>query len=193
MSFTPPFTFTPSPARVISLFITPNRAAEFLLKPVVYNPMAYTQFKDLPRRYKRAGLERYYDLPSDPDTGPFETSSPTNQSKLMKTKYQVCVVDTHHDPKWVIDQWRIQFLFSERLLTTIKTRSSKPNWYEDADVALEYMAQLCICFKSIHSFHTSFGVLPVIGDRLFDEDTGLKIIDRCIDGELRTVTFVLSQ
>lgn len=111
----------------------------------------------------------------------------------MKTKYQACVVDTHHDPKWVIDQWHIKFLFSERLLTTIKHRSNKPNWYEDSDVALEYMVQLCLCFKSIHSFYTSFGGLPVIGDRLFDEDTGLKIIDRCIDGELRTVTFVLSQ
>lgn len=110
----------------------------------------------------------------------------------MPTEYNVSVVDTHRDARWVVEKWHIQFLFSERMLVSIKHRSKAPNWYEDVDVAMDYMAQLEICFNSISAFHKSFGSLPVIGDRLFNEDTGLLIHDRSIDGGLRTVTFVLS-
>lgn len=110
----------------------------------------------------------------------------------MGDKYRNSVVDTHRDNHWVIAKWHVQFLFSERLLVSIKHRSNSPNWYEDTDVAIDYMAQLEICFNSINAFHESFGSLPVIGDRLFNEDTGLVIKDRSIDGGLRTITFVLS-
>lgn len=196
MPFTPPFTFTRSSTRAISLFIAPNpvdQGDESQLKPVGDDPLSLSQFKRLLHRYKRAFWERHYWPQPDLNAAFPNTLFPLNPSTLMPTEYQSSVVDTHRSNRWVIEKWHINFLFSERMLVTIKHRSKVPNWYEDMDVATEYMSQLEVCFNSINAFHKSFGSLPVIGDRLFNEDTGLLIKDRSIDGGLRTVTFVLSE
>ncbi|QJD79580.1 hypothetical protein [Spirosoma rhododendri] len=195
MPFKPPLTFTRASAQVSSLFIVSNpvdQRDELQPKPVD-DPLSPSQFKRPLQRYKRAVWERHYWLQPALNTAFFNTPFSLNQSNQMRTDYQSSVVDTHRDTRWIIDKWHIQFLFSERMLVSIKHRSKALNWYEDADVAIEYMAQLEICFNSIRAFHKSFGSLPIIGDRLFNEDTGLIIKDRCIDGGLRTVTFVLSE
>ncbi len=184
MAFISPFTFTRSSAQTISLFIIPDYALEMFSRPVAYQPLAYPQFKQLLHRYRQAGFERHY--------WSRRLSPLTSLLSPMGNQYRNSVVDTHRDDHWVIAKWHIQFSFSERLLVTIKHSSNSPNWYEDVDVAVEYMAQLEICFNSINAFHESFGSLPSIGDRLFNEDTGLMIKDRSIDGGLRTITFILS-
>jgi hypothetical protein len=101
------------------------------------------------------------------------------------------VVDVFVNDEWCIDDWKIQFLLSERHLYEIRKISSVSNWYEDQVIAATCMSKLTICFESIYKFHKTFRMLPVIGDRLFDEDTGMKIQDRSIDGSLMTITFVL--
>jgi hypothetical protein len=185
MALVPSFTFTRSSEQLISLFILPVNTIKVLPQSVPEERLAYPSFSELFYRYKKSVFERHY------WAGYY--SSLTNQSNHMINKYRTSVVDTHRNDRWVIAKWHIQFLFSERLLVAIKHRSNLPNWYEDIDVAIEYMAQLAICFNSINAFYETFGSLPMIGDRLFNEDTGLIIKDRCIDGGLRTITFVLSE
>ncbi|RZK39064.1 MAG: hypothetical protein EOO61_07495 [Hymenobacter sp.] len=101
------------------------------------------------------------------------------------------IVESIHYDEWVVCNFKIVFLFSERILTLIKKASLATNWYEDPVVASTYIEQVNTCFISIRQFYNAFGVLPQIGDRLYDEDTGLAIVGRSIDGDLMTVTFVL--
>ncbi|MCK8494560.1 MULTISPECIES: hypothetical protein [Spirosoma] len=102
------------------------------------------------------------------------------------------IVDTFEHDEWVIQEWKVRFLLSEKQLHFIKKHSTVFNWYEDQLIADTWEEKLKICFNSIHKFYRTFGVLPQVGDRLFDEDTGLLILDRSIDGGLMTVTFTLS-
>ncbi len=101
------------------------------------------------------------------------------------------VVDIFKHENWCIDDWQIQFLLSERHLHEIRKLSPVSNWYEDQAIATDCMNKLTVCFNSVYKFHKTFGCLPIIGDRLFDEDTGMKIQDRSIDGAQMTVTFIL--
>lgn len=102
------------------------------------------------------------------------------------------VVDTIEHQDWSIKGWKIKFVFSERQLHEVKKLSRVSNWYEDPVVAETWTVRLGICFSSIQNFYDTFGVLPQVGDRLFDEDLGMIIQDRSIDGYLRTITFTLS-
>ena len=102
------------------------------------------------------------------------------------------VVDTIDYKDWFVKEWKIKFLLSERQLSEIKKLSRVDNWYEDPVVADTYFDRLCVCFDSIQKFYESFGTLPQIGDRLFDEDTGMKVQERSIDGNMMTITFTLS-
>ncbi|QJD78436.1 hypothetical protein [Spirosoma rhododendri] len=101
------------------------------------------------------------------------------------------VVDVFGSDDWYINEWKIQFLLSERHLYEIRKIASTVNWYEDQIVAATCTSRLAICFESIYKYHKTFGTLPIIGDRLFDEDSGMKVHDRSIDGASMTITFVL--
>ncbi|GAB4022062.1 hypothetical protein [Spirosoma koreense] len=103
------------------------------------------------------------------------------------------IIDTLDHPDWKIDGWQIKFMLSERLLHTIKKRSEIDNWYEDPAVTAVWMKKLRICFTSMQIFHQYFNVLPHVGDRLFDEDSGMIVQERSIDGNVMTITFTVSQ
>ena len=102
------------------------------------------------------------------------------------------VVDSISHPDWAIKGWKIAFLFSERQLAEIKKISCISDWYADPVVIDTYIERLSICFNSIEKFHSTFGILPQVGDRLFNEETGMIVKDRAIDGGLMTITFTVS-
>ena len=102
------------------------------------------------------------------------------------------VVESLHYSKWTINDFKIVFLLSERILSEIKKLSGQPNWYEDMAAADTYIDRLNLCFTSVEKYHTAFGILPQVGDRLYNEDTGMIIKERAIDGDLMTITFTLS-
>ncbi|WP_461102459.1 hypothetical protein, partial [Spirosoma koreense] len=98
------------------------------------------------------------------------------------------VVDSIHYDHWTIKDFKIVFLLSERILAEIKKLSRVSNWYEDVIAADTYIDRLNTCFTSIHKYYNAFGVLPQVGDRLYNEETGMIIQDRSIDGGLMTIT-----
>jgi len=102
------------------------------------------------------------------------------------------IVESLHYDEWTLNGFKVVFLLSERILAEIKKVSQVINWYEDPIVASFYIDLVNICFISIRQFYNAFGILPQVGDRLYNEDTGLLVINRSIDGSLMTVTFVLS-
>ncbi|AUD00846.1 hypothetical protein [Spirosoma pollinicola] len=102
------------------------------------------------------------------------------------------VIESLHQAEWTINGFKIVFLFAEQVLSVIKSRSLVTNWDEDPIATDPYLDRLKRCFISVQQYHMAFGSLPQIGDRLYDEDTGMKIQDRSIDGNLRTITFTLS-
>lgn len=120
-------------------------------------------------------------------------ASLAESTNLRSMTYERSIIDTHRNAKWIINWWRIQFLFSEQLVATIKHQSNVPDWSKDPDVASAYMNQLATCFNSIRAFYETFGSLPLPGDNLLAENTGLKILNRRIDGGRRTVTFELGE
>ena len=108
---------------------------------------------------------------------------------IAKTK---SIVEPLVHPDWEIKGWQIKFLLSERLLNDVRKVVKANNWYEDPDVADAWTARLQICFTSIQNFYGDFGTLPHLGDRLYDEDSGLMVKERSIDGTLMTITFILT-
>ncbi|UFH54594.1 hypothetical protein [Spirosoma sp. KNUC1025] len=101
------------------------------------------------------------------------------------------ILDAFKHTEWHIKQWQVKFLLSEKLLHQVKKQSKISNWYEDQGVTEKWIERLSICFDSINKFHNSFGTLPQVGDRLYDEDTGMIVQDRSIDGNLMTITYTL--
>ena len=102
------------------------------------------------------------------------------------------IVEAIEDQDWVVEGWRVKFLLSERLLHQVKKLSRVDNWYEDPIITSTVMHRLGICFISILEYHKTFDTLPQVGDRLFDEDSGMIIQARSIDGNLKTLIFTLS-
>ena len=102
------------------------------------------------------------------------------------------VISSLHYSKWTVNGFKILFLLSERILTEIRKLSKKEEWYEDSVVGATYIERVNICFVSIEKYYNAFGILPQVGDRLYDEDTGMIVQDRSIDGGLMTITFTLS-
>ena len=101
------------------------------------------------------------------------------------------IIEPFESSDWLIKDWSIKFMLSERLLTYARKQSAMPNWYNDPLVAATWSSVISICFRSVQTYHETFAILPVVGDRLFNEDTGWRIQDRCIDGDMRTITFTL--
>ncbi|MFD2938349.1 hypothetical protein [Spirosoma flavum] len=95
-------------------------------------------------------------------------------------------------PDWKIKGWTIHFLLSEKQLHRVKKLSTLDNWYEDPIVVDTCHDRLQTCYNSIQQYYDTFGLLPVVGDRLFDEDSGLIIQDRSIDGDLKIISFTMS-
>ncbi|UFH54182.1 hypothetical protein [Spirosoma sp. KNUC1025] len=102
------------------------------------------------------------------------------------------IVDTIEQDDWVIRGWTVKFLLSDKLLHQVKLISRAEHWYEDPVVADTWIVRVRICFNSIQQYYNTFGLLPQIGDRLFNEDSGLAIQDRSIDGGLKHITFTLT-
>lgn len=102
------------------------------------------------------------------------------------------IVDTIEHQTWTLNEWRVKFLLSERQLQLIRKTADSREWYEDPAVFGTWQEKLQTCFTSIKIFYESFGLLPQIGDRLYDESSGLMIQDRSIDGNMKTITFVLT-
>ncbi|GAB3044988.1 hypothetical protein [Spirosoma pulveris] len=102
------------------------------------------------------------------------------------------IIEAIDHPDWMLEEWRVKFLLSERMLHEVKKLAGIENWYEDPVITDIWRTRLGICYTSIFSFYTTFGILPQIGDRLFDEDTGLIIQNRSIDGQFKTITFTLN-
>lgn len=101
------------------------------------------------------------------------------------------IIEPFESADWVIKEWTIKFMLSERLLTHARKQSDTPNWYNDPLIAATWSGVIAKCFRSVQAYHTAFAILPVVGDRLFNEDTGWQIQDRSIDGDLMTITFTL--
>lgn len=108
------------------------------------------------------------------------------------TKPTQSVIERIYYVEWLIQDWKIGFLLSDRLLAEISKLSRVDNWYEDPIIVDTYIDRINICFNSIQQYYTTFGILPQVGDRLYDEETGMIIQDRSIDGGLMTITFTLS-
>lgn len=108
------------------------------------------------------------------------------------TQKMKSIVDALDHPDWEIEGWQIKFLLSERLLHDVKKLARVSNWYEDPIIADTWTRRLFVCFVSIQSYYKNFKTLPQTGDRLFDEDSGLIIQERSIDGNVMTITFTLS-
>lgn len=102
------------------------------------------------------------------------------------------IVDTIEHEDWVVRGWEIKFILSDRLLHQVKLLSRVDHWYDDPVVADTYVSKMNVCFNSIQQFYNTFGMLPQIGDRLFNEESGVIVQDRSIDGNLRQITFTVS-
>lgn len=102
------------------------------------------------------------------------------------------IVDVIEHQDWYINQWKINFLLTERLLSEFKKLSHESHWYEDPILVDTCLDRLRLCINSIRQYHQTFGALPQVGDRLFDQDTGLLVQGRSIDGNLMTITFILT-
>lgn len=102
------------------------------------------------------------------------------------------IVDTIEHQAWVVQGWQVKFLLSERQLQLVRKMAGCREWYEDQFVLETWQDKMQVCFNTIQHFYESFGTLPQVGDRLYDEGTGLMIKDRSIDGNLKTITFVLT-
>lgn len=102
------------------------------------------------------------------------------------------IIDIIDHPDWVVRGWRIKFLLSDKVIHQVRVLSRVDHWYEDPVVADTWMNKMLVCFNSIQQFYNTFGLLPQVNDRLFDEDTGLIVQDRSIDGGMKTITFTLS-
>ncbi|WP_420151075.1 hypothetical protein [Spirosoma sp.] len=102
------------------------------------------------------------------------------------------IVDVIDHSDWIIRGWKIKFLLSDRLLHQVRLLSRADDWYEDPIVTDTWIAKMEICFNSIQQFYNTFGLLPHIGDRLFNEESGFVVQDRSIDGGHKQITFTLS-
>ncbi|WP_177236736.1 hypothetical protein [Spirosoma endophyticum] len=101
------------------------------------------------------------------------------------------IVDPFEYAEWTVREWTIKFMLSDKLLTHARKQSTLPNWYEDPLVIATWEAIISMCFCSVEKYHQSFHILPMVGDRLFNEDTGWRIQDRSIDGDTMTITFTM--
>lgn len=101
------------------------------------------------------------------------------------------ILSAIHYEEWSLNGWAIAFLFSERVLTEIRKLSREENWYEDPVIASTYIDRLNLSFLGIQKFHATFGMLPQVGDYLFDEEMGLVVQGRSIDGGLMRITYVV--
>jgi hypothetical protein len=111
----------------------------------------------------------------------------------MKIKIPPTIIDPIEHAAWTIQNWKIKFVLSDRVLGVVRKQSKLDNWYEDPAVTDAWIERMDICAYSIKKFHTAFGALPHVGDRLFDKTTiGATIEERSIDGYLMTITFTLS-
>ena len=79
------------------------------------------------------------------------------------------VVDSIHLTHWTIGEFKLVFLFSERILTEIKKLSCLPNWYEDPITAATYIDRLNTCFIS-NCFQLFFDY--------FFGDSGFPLLER---------------
>ena len=101
------------------------------------------------------------------------------------------IVEPFEYTEWIIEDWTIKFMLSDKLLTHARKQPSLSNWYEDPLIVATWKRIISTCFHSLHQYHKSFHILPTVGDRLFNEDTGWRIQDRSIDGDLMTITFTM--
>lgn len=103
------------------------------------------------------------------------------------------LIDTLEHEKWVLKDWKVRFLLSEKVIKVISKKALYPIWYEDEVTYEDWMKKLTVCYNSVQTYHDTFGLIPQIGDRLYDEDLGLMVQDRSIDGRLKTITFTLTR
>lgn len=101
------------------------------------------------------------------------------------------IVDGIDHPDWTIQEWGIKFVLSDELLHQVRKLSSVEPWYTDPVVVDTWLLKLSVCFTSIRLFYNTFGLLPQVGDRLSDDDTGLSIRGRSVDGRRKYLTFTL--
>lgn len=108
-------------------------------------------------------------------------------------KIQATIIDPIERIDWEIENWKIKFVLSDRVLGLVKKQSKLDNWYEDPVITDAWVERMDICVYSIQKFYKTFGALPHVGDRLFDKTTtGAAIEERSIDGYQMTITFTLS-
>lgn len=101
------------------------------------------------------------------------------------------IIEPFESPDWIIQGWDIKFMLSERLLTHARKQAMSPTWYEDPLISATWIGVIAKCFRGVQTYHKAFAVLPMIGDRLFNEDTGWRIQDRSIDADQMTITFTV--
>ncbi|MFD2937101.1 hypothetical protein [Spirosoma flavum] len=104
----------------------------------------------------------------------------------------VTIFDGISQREWVIKGWKIHFMLSEKKLNELKKLSQAEEWYKDPKVIETGLIRLQTCFNCLALVWETFNALPVKGDRLFDEDSGLIIQDRAFDAQNKVITFTLS-
>ena len=104
---------------------------------------------------------------------------------------QLVIASLHYE-EWIINDFKILFLLSERVLAEIRKLSPTNDWYNDPVVSATYIDRVNTCFISIQKYYDAFGTLPQVGDGLNNEDTGMIVQDRSINGGLMTITYTLS-
>lgn len=165
-------------------FVNPFLSTLYLDTPVARSSMSVTEFKRLLAHYKRIGFEwsQIWLQTHQQSLSRHQTTPPM----IVRT-----IVEPFEYPEWVVEEWHIKFLLSERLLTRARKQASISNWHEDPLVVATWDGIITLCFRSVEQYYRSFHMLPMVGDRLFNEDTGWRIQDRSIDGDMMTITFTM--
>ncbi|RZM02439.1 MAG: hypothetical protein EOO88_57135 [Pedobacter sp.] len=146
--------------------------------------LTLAEFKRLFAQYKGAGFALSYIWHRGQERSIF------NQKIAMPIVLHP-IIEPFTSEEWKVNEWSIKFMLSERLLTHARKRAGTSNWYEDPQISANWSSIIAKCFRSVQAYYKSFAILPMVGDRLFDEDTGWQIQDRSIDGDLMTITFTL--
>ena len=102
------------------------------------------------------------------------------------------LIDLITQDDWNINDWKIFFSLHDKLLISINRSATVRNWYEDERMNQVWRQRLASGVLSMRRYYEKFGVLPQVGDRLHDYNTGLLILEREINGETDSFIFLVS-
>lgn len=102
------------------------------------------------------------------------------------------LIDLITQDDWIIKDWKIFFSLHDKRLISINRSATVRNWYEDEVMNQIWRQRLASGMLSMRRYYDKFGVLPQVGDRLHDYNTGLLILERELNGESDLIIFLIS-